>query len=207
MPPKPKYIWLVRHAESRGNTGHECDIDPPLSPLGEDQARTLHRGLGHLTFTRVYVSPLKRARQTLELSGLPLDRVVFDSRIIEWRMEGAYEPYLPYPATPDYGAPDRHDAWRTPWSQRIAGFAREIARLEFEHILVVTHGGASIELTRAFLAGDDYAHGKTLTPLHYLHNTGIAQLRLSPDGTDCTLGIWNHTGHLGPLGTTFQSPP
>ena len=198
-----KYIWLARHGESRGNTGEERDIDPPLSEQGQQQAARLSESLGHITFDRIYVSPLKRTRQTLEMSGLAMNDVVFDSRIIEWRPEGAYEPYLPYETLPDYGKPDAHSAWRLPFNDRINAFADEVRLQEFDHVLVVTHGGASIGLADAFVTG---THDPPPVHLHYMTNTGVALLRLSADGKECRLAIWNHTGHLGSLASVCQAP-
>ncbi len=199
-------VWLVRHAESRGNTGHETDIDPPLSAHGRRQAGQLARNLGHLTFGRVYVSPLKRARETMELSGLCMENVIFDSRIVEWRPEGLYDSVLPYQTLPEYGEADAHDAWRMPFEERIQSFADEVRQQSFDNVLVITHGGVSIGLVAAFLGKADPSSHSPVT-LHHMHNTGIARLRLSADGRECRLAIWNHTGHLGPLGEVGQSPP
>lgn len=85
FPPCPRSLWLIRHAESAGNVASEAaergglhtieilgrDIDVPLSPLGERQARSLGRWLQALPAeqrpTVVLTSPYVRARQTAEL--------------------------------------------------------------------------------------------------------------------------------------------
>jgi broad specificity phosphatase PhoE len=78
-------MWIVRHGESAGNVawqqalaaGHEVidvavrDIDVPLSPLGERQARALGRWFADLAPeerpTVLLTSPYLRARRTAEL--------------------------------------------------------------------------------------------------------------------------------------------
>jgi broad specificity phosphatase PhoE len=57
-------IFLVRHAQSAWN-GRFCgSSDPPLSPVGEQQARELAAKLAGLSLRHVYCSPLQRAVMT-----------------------------------------------------------------------------------------------------------------------------------------------
>ena len=80
----PNFIWFVRHGESAGNIArHEAeltrrlkvkapqrDIDVPLSPLGQRQARAVGQWFGNLTKeeqpTVVLSSPYLRTRETAE---------------------------------------------------------------------------------------------------------------------------------------------
>lgn len=82
----PEQLWLVRHGQSTGNVArdsaeaerlelvdvHLRDMDVPLSPLGEEQARALGRWLRRRPAdelpTVVLCSPFTRARQTAELA-------------------------------------------------------------------------------------------------------------------------------------------
>lgn len=57
-------ILLVRHGDCY--EGMESSDDPPLSKLGEEQARRLGERLRKLDLDAVYASPLRRARQTAE---------------------------------------------------------------------------------------------------------------------------------------------
>lgn len=57
-------ILLVRHGDCY--EGMERADDPPLSKLGEEQARRLGERLRKLELAAVYSSPLRRARQTAE---------------------------------------------------------------------------------------------------------------------------------------------
>ena len=81
----PKHIWIVRHGESAGNVARnaalrsgathikiaERDVDVPLSPLGEEQSRSVGRWFGDLDPDQrpdvVLTSPYLRARSTAEL--------------------------------------------------------------------------------------------------------------------------------------------
>ena len=102
----PSRLWLVRHGQSAGNVARDQadaagaqrigmtgrDVDVPLSPLGEEQARGLGRwfaeGGGNGRPAVVLVSPYKRAQQTAGLfreaggcdPALPL---CFDERLRE----------------------------------------------------------------------------------------------------------------------------
>ncbi|MEG3162369.1 histidine phosphatase family protein [Sphingomonas sp. LB2R24] len=81
----PSRLWIVRHGESAGNVARDAahaagaerielshrDVDIPLSPLGEDQARALGRWFASAVPDdrpdALLVSPYIRARQTLNL--------------------------------------------------------------------------------------------------------------------------------------------
>ncbi|MDP9498157.1 MAG: histidine phosphatase family protein [Actinomycetota bacterium] len=93
---------MVRHGESAGNVARDRaeaqrlerieltsrDVDVPLSPAGEEQARALGRELAALAEppTVVWTSPYVRARQTADIAvaaaGLDLP-VVVDERLRE----------------------------------------------------------------------------------------------------------------------------
>ena len=105
----PLVIKLVRHAESLANVGevvaHEIgDHAIPLTPRGQEQALQAGAALGG-EFVRdalVYVSPYRRARETLAhlLAGAGLSvaelaalRVYDDLRLRE--VEHGYEPIEP----------------------------------------------------------------------------------------------------------------
>jgi broad specificity phosphatase PhoE len=81
----PDRIWIVRHGESAGNVAWKSatearqpvidvasrDVDVPLSPTGEEQARSLGRWFAGLPAAErpnvLLVSPYLRARRTAEL--------------------------------------------------------------------------------------------------------------------------------------------
>jgi probable phosphoglycerate mutase len=61
-------VWLIRHADAyAGLEGlNEGVLDPPLSPVGLDQAARLARRLAEVPLGSVWSSRLRRARETAE---------------------------------------------------------------------------------------------------------------------------------------------
>ena len=93
-----KNIWLVRHAQSKSQTGETEDwLDPELSELGIKQAQRLAEPLSKLDLDLVLVSPMKRGWQTYEQAKIPAGKAEFDSRLIEgnWGAPDAYAGYVP----------------------------------------------------------------------------------------------------------------
>ena len=84
-------IIVVRHGETEWSREkrHTGRSDLPLTAEGREQALALGAVLAHLPFAGVFVSPLRRARETCELAGYA-DRAVVDDDLIEWDY-GEYE--------------------------------------------------------------------------------------------------------------------
>jgi probable phosphoglycerate mutase len=84
-------IVLVRHAETEWSRSgrHTGRTDIPLTDTGRDVARALAARLSRRRFERVIVSPLRRARETCELSGLGAQAEVRED-LAEWDY-GDYE--------------------------------------------------------------------------------------------------------------------
>lgn len=83
-------LVLVRHGETEWTLSgqHTSYTDLPLTPTGEEQARSLAPLLATRHIHRVFTSPMERARQTAKLAGLDHARVDPDLR--EWDY-GGYE--------------------------------------------------------------------------------------------------------------------
>jgi broad specificity phosphatase PhoE len=103
----PDVLWIVRHGESAGNVARQAaessgkpfievvhrEVDVPLSPFGERQAKALGHWFGKLPASQqptvVLASPYKRARETanlvLEHGNLDPDDLTFviDERLRE----------------------------------------------------------------------------------------------------------------------------
>jgi broad specificity phosphatase PhoE len=77
-------LYLCRHGDTAwsGERRLAGRTDLPLVPAGEANARQLGRRLAGLSFDRVVVSPLLRARRTAELAGLATHASI-DERIAE----------------------------------------------------------------------------------------------------------------------------
>ncbi len=84
-------IIVVRHGETEWSREkrHTGRSDLALTAAGRQQALALAPQLAHLRFAAVFVSPLRRARETCELAGYAA-RAVVDPDLIEWDY-GEYE--------------------------------------------------------------------------------------------------------------------
>jgi probable phosphoglycerate mutase len=82
-------IVVLRHAETEwSRTGrHTGRTDVPLTPEGEEAARSAAGRLAAFSPSLVLVSPLQRARRTAELADLTAE---VDADLLEWDY-GAYE--------------------------------------------------------------------------------------------------------------------
>ncbi|WP_327698794.1 histidine phosphatase family protein [Streptomyces sp. NBC_00459] len=83
-------LLLVRHGETEWSASgqHTSWTDLPLTPHGEEQAKSLAPLLAGRTFARVVTSPLIRAVRTAELAGL--SGASTDPDLREWEY-GGYE--------------------------------------------------------------------------------------------------------------------
>ena len=90
MTPTLPEVYLARHGETIWSLAgrHTGLTDLPLTERGEANARALGRRLAGLSFDRVFVSPLLRARRTCELAGFAGAEV--DPDLVEWNY-GQYE--------------------------------------------------------------------------------------------------------------------
>jgi broad specificity phosphatase PhoE len=97
----PKSLWLVRHGESSGNVARDLaegegrsvidiairDMDVPLSPLGEDQARAVRQWFTSLPDdsrpTAAITSPYVRAEETARIAFGDDLELIIDERLRE----------------------------------------------------------------------------------------------------------------------------
>ena len=86
-----RVVVLVRHGETEWTRSkqHTGRTDIPLDDAGRREGELLHHRLAAWPFTRVFVSPLSRARDTAALAGLG-DREEVRPDLMEWDY-GAYE--------------------------------------------------------------------------------------------------------------------
>jgi broad specificity phosphatase PhoE len=84
-------VIVVRHGETAWSREgrHTGRSDLPLTDEGRGQAAGLVATLAGMQFAAVFVSPLRRARETCEIAGFA-ERAVVDPDLIEWDY-GAYE--------------------------------------------------------------------------------------------------------------------
>ena len=84
-------VYLARHGGTAWTlTGQHTGLtDLPLTPRGQEEARSLTRRLHGSTFARVFTSPLQRAVRTCELAGFGAVAET-DGDLVEWNY-GRYE--------------------------------------------------------------------------------------------------------------------
>jgi broad specificity phosphatase PhoE len=84
-------LYVIRHGETAWSlTGQHTGLtDIPLTPRGEQDASTLGDALRAVRFSRVFTSPLVRARRTCELSALE-PAADIEPDLMEWNY-GDYE--------------------------------------------------------------------------------------------------------------------
>src|SRR5439155_10215851 len=78
-------VFLIRHGETAWTTTGRMtgNVDLPLTPRGESEAKWIEDRLRGIGFHRVFVSPRIRARRTAEIAGL-VARAEVDPDLVEW---------------------------------------------------------------------------------------------------------------------------
>ncbi len=76
-------VYLARHGETEWSKSgqHTGRTDLPLLPSGEGSAKKLAPRLAGIAFTRVFSSPLSRAKRTAELAGFSPE---IEPDLLEW---------------------------------------------------------------------------------------------------------------------------
>jgi probable phosphoglycerate mutase len=159
-------LLLVRHGESTWNAQSrwQGQADPPLSPLGEQQAEEAAERLAEIaSITAVWTSDLVRARRTAELiaSRLGVDRVRDEPRLRErdvgsWsgltraEIEERWPGYLAARRSPADFEGDVELLART-----RAGLSAAVDGSRTGDVLVVTHGGVVRTIERSLGATPD----------------------------------------------------
>jgi broad specificity phosphatase PhoE len=84
-------VYIARHGDTAWTLSgqHTGLTDLPLTPSGEHNARRLRERLKGMTFSKVFTSPLQRAKRTCELAGFG-SVAETDPDLVEWNY-GEYE--------------------------------------------------------------------------------------------------------------------
>ncbi len=191
-----KRIWLVRHGQSQSQSAEDDDVvDPELSKLGRQQATRLVRPLQDLDLDLILISPLRRAWQTYQLSGIQNSRCEFDSRLIEsdWGITGWYKDIVPV-ATPELAEPDDHNAWLEPVEKRTANLMADLLKKPDANMLLFGHWGIFNHIFAEFV-GIDRTQNNVRAPMD---NTAISLLELD-DNEQRIIRYWNDRAHVADI--------
>ena len=104
--PDATRLYLIRHGQSGGNVAREegrpGEYDPPLTPVGEEQARRLGERMAAYGVDVIYSSPLQRAYNT----GLAIARHTGHEIIVVDDLQEINEPLKDVPADARQPLPD-----------------------------------------------------------------------------------------------------
>ena len=229
----PRTLWLIRHAESAGHVAHDAalaaglpeldlaarDMDVPLSPLGEVQAKALGAVLADLEHppTAVVCSPYRRAVDTAALAMEAADvhpPVRLDERlrerefgILDRLTKVGIEERHPDQAAARaflgklYHRPPGGESWADV-AARVRSFYTDL-RLDHagDDVLVVTHQ-AVIMLFRYVLEDLDEVQLLELGGQVDVANTAVTTYR--SEGDRPVLAGFNDTSHLPERATTDE---
>ena len=184
-------IHLVRHGEtawtvSRRHTGL---TDIPLTERGERDARRLGEHLRDKPMSRVFTSPLQRARRTCELAGFGAAGEV-DSELVEWD-------YGDFEGLTTAQIRQREPGWQLfrdgcPGGESVAAIGaradRVIARLRaLDCDVVLFSSGHFMRVLGARWLGLDAGCGRLLL----LNTTTLSILGYEHDRTEPAIRLWN----------------
>ena len=167
--------FVMRHGEAEGNVKGFFDSDGNttngLTEKGRAQSRAGGTSLAGKGVTKIYASPLLRARQTAEIVAqaldISIDAILYDERIRELgfgEFDGkiALEEFLAYRASHGFADPLPGGESYLDAKRRFGSFIYEVEReCAGEIILIVSHGIA-IESLLAVVAGADREQSKKI---------------------------------------------
>ncbi len=157
-------LILIRHGQPQRVVKEDgTPADPPLSPLGMEQARKLARWMADERLDALYSSPLLRASMTAEFLGKTQGReIIVEPGVMEF--DHRSEVYIPME---ELKATD-YEGWRTlveggfekmvdvkGFTERVvSSLERIIAENRGKRVAVVCHGGI-INVWAAYVLGID----------------------------------------------------
>jgi broad specificity phosphatase PhoE len=191
-------IYLARHGETAWSlTGQHTGLtDLPLTEVGERDAHRLGRRLSGIKFSKVFTSPLQRARRTSELAGFGSVAEI-DPDLVEWNY-GEYEGKRSveiHAENPDWqlfrdGAPSGESP------QQVAERAdRVVDRLRaISGNVLVFSSGHFLRMIAGNWIGIDPYDAKALA----LSTASLSVLGYEHSFEQPVIQLWNDTNHLLP---------
>ena len=144
-------IYIVRHGETNWNKEERCQghSNIPLNETGIKQAEEIKEKLKDVVFDKVFCSPLDRTKSTAKI--ITDHELIIDDRLIErcnGEFEGKLNEYMKNMKAME-GYKDEDYGVETPaeLQARADSFMNEIlSKYKGQNILIVTHGGITINL-------------------------------------------------------------
>jgi probable phosphoglycerate mutase len=210
-------IYLIRHCESAGNVQmmFQGSTDTEVTPKGRLQLEKLAEACRDLSFDRVYVSPLKRARHTAEAvakqhAGIPVTIEPELTEIDGGEWEGMQIAEI------ERNYPEEEQLWREDFSRfqapggesvkdlyiRGSAVLRRLAEDNPDTVIVLVSHGALIFCMLSYAAG---CPANQLDGDFWVENTGISKLSFTPDDQGGRFNI-DFVGRIDHLDTDDCKP-
>ena len=163
-------IYFVRHGvtdwndnkNAKGLKDPKCQgrADLDLNERGVLQARQVAERLKNVEFDRVICSPLKRARQTLEIVYSGNTPVEIDDRVIErdfGEFEGLTRSEFDFKEFCNIYSNQKYKTAETikDVQKRVFSLLKELESNPDQNVLIVSHGGVGIVLMSYFKGADE----------------------------------------------------
>jgi broad specificity phosphatase PhoE len=198
-------IYIARHGETAWTiTGQHTGLtDLPLTPRGESNARALAERFAGLTFSKVYTSPLQRARRTCELAGFGSVAEI-DRDLVEWDY-GAYEGRRSvdiHAERPDWqlfrdGCPGGETPAQI--TNRADNVVSRLRAINEGNVLVFSSGHFIRVLAARWIGLEPTQHSMSFT----LSTASVSAFGYESDFSRCVIQLWNDTHHVRPENQRF----
>ena len=210
-------LYLIRHGQSTNNRGDSRVSDPPLTELGEEQARLVGQSIKDEGISRLYCSPMIRALHTSalinehlgliphvfvglhEMGGIYEDRESGRTQLPGLNPAGMME-VCPNVVLPDDVTDNGwwfHE-WETFADAAQLAYDNGLAFIEYlranyaatdERVAAVSHGGSGSKFLEALFALPDTSYTRFAH-----HNTAVSKMIITTD--QVRLHYLNRTDHL-----------
>lgn len=196
-------IYLIRHGRQNSKL---CNVDVELAPEGREQAELVGKRLKTYGIEAVYSSNLIRAVETADIINKYLEKPRFyDDRLEEANFGGMtgldnatidvkYKDFLKKRATmtEDLPYPDGGENCQTVFDRAFEAIS-EIAKMDYENVCVVTHGG----VIRALMTGIVGApYEKWLTYGRQIENCSISEIMYDKNTSSYHIERFNDYAHF-----------
>jgi len=156
-----KTFYIVRHGDKVKVAG-----DPPLSDLGNHQAKQTAQYLKSFPVSRIISSPLLRTQQTAQHIADSLGLHFETNALLKERVNWGDDPKQTFPDFLSmWNTSSLERNWQPPVGdssihsgQRLEKIIHDLMNEKDEHIVLVTHGGITTDFLRNVFTDDQLNH-------------------------------------------------